>query len=39
MGKNVYQTNQVGTIKAPCPVKGDPNASAQTGNDLRVNQK
>ena len=39
MKKNVYGTNQVGTVKAPNPVKGDPNANAVTGNDLRTKQK
>jgi hypothetical protein len=36
MAKNAYGTNQVGTIKAPNPVKGDPKATAQTGTDLRT---
>ena len=35
---NKYATNQVGVIKAPNPVKGDPKADQKTGEDLRVKQ-
>lgn len=36
MKKNPYQTNQVGTVKAPNPVKNDPKSTVQHGDDLRT---